>query len=352
MTCLIQATDEGLYCAAGGFHIDPWRPVRRAVITHAHADHARAGHGRYLTSSDGLHVLRLRMGPDAIIDTLPYGKSLRLGDVSVSFHPAGHILGSCQIRLASSREVCVVSGDYRIGSDETCAPFEPIPCDTFISECTFGLPIYRWPSPKEVFTQINHWWSTNLEAGRASIIFAYAMGKAQRILANINSSIGPIYCHGAVERVNAAYRATGVQLPDTVYAGTGQTKRDWATALIVAPPSAMGSPWMRRFGDASTAFASGWMRIRGMRRRRPVDRGFVLSDHADWTGLLSAMANSGASRILLTHGQTAPMIRWLREQGLAADALHTAFVAEPDDAEIDDAVANGEDGEAGGSNPL
>jgi putative mRNA 3-end processing factor len=327
---LIQLTDSGLYCSAGDFYIDPWRPVARAVVTHAHGDHARRGSRAYLAARDGELVLRTRLGDDAIIQAAGYGEPTDIGGVQVSFHPAGHILGSAQVRVEHRGEVWVVSGDYKLGADATCAPFEPVRCHTFITESTFGLPIYRWRPQAEVFDQINRWWRANQLAGKASLLFAYALGKSQRLLAGVDPAIGPIYTHGAVERLNRDYRASGVALPATTYAAPGRGA-DWSQALIVAPPSALGTPWMRRFGAVSTGFASGWMQLRGTRRRKAVDRGFALSDHADWPGLLEAIAATRAERVWVTHGYSAVLARWLSEQGLAASAVATRFEGEPDD---------------------
>lgn len=290
------------------------------------------------------------MDPAAVVDILEYGESLSVNGVRLSLHPAGHILGAAQVRVENRGQVWVVSGDYKVEADDTCRMFEPVRCQTFISECTFGLPVYRWPSQAEVFAQINDWWQANRRAGRASVIFAYALGKAQRILAGIDATIGPIYCHGAVERVNADYRTTGVRLPETRYAGRGNARNDFSGALIVAPPSAMATAWLRKFGESSSAFASGWMLIRGTRRRRSVDRGFVLSDHADWTGLNETVSATGAEQVLLTHGQTAPMTRWLTEQGFQASALTTRFEGEQDesgDAQDHDDAPPGETESAG-----
>ena len=326
---LLTLTDHGLYCAAGDFFIDPWQPVSRAVVTHAHADHARFGSSAYLCASPGAGVLRLRVGAEAIIETQPYDRTTTINGVDVSFHPAGHILGSAQVRVAHGGETWVVSGDYKTDPDPTCAPFEPVACDTFITEATFGLPIYRWPPQTEVFEAIDDWWRANQRTGRASILFAYALGKAQRVLAGVDASIGPLFVHGAVDRLNAAYRDAGVALPDCTYVGDAPDGIGWSQALIVAPPSAQGTPWLRRFGDQSAAFASGWMRVRGRRRRRAVDRGFVLSDHVDWPGLLSAIAATGAERVLVTHGYTATVVRYLREQGLDAYELATPYADEP-----------------------
>jgi putative mRNA 3-end processing factor len=341
---LIVLRPEGLFCPAGGFHIDPWRPVDRAVITHAHADHARGGHAHYLAARAGLQVLRARLG--AInLQVLDYGEAIVINGVRVSLHPAGHVLGSAQVRVEHRGRVWVASGDYKLGSDPTCAAFEPVKCDIFITESTFGLPVYRWAQDAEVFAQINAWWQGNAEFGRASVLFCYAFGKAQRILAGVDAGIGPIFCHGAVEPLNDAYRATGVALPATRRVADVSEKSAYQCALVLAPPSAAGSAWMKRFGDYSDAFASGWMQLRGVRRRRALDRGFVLSDHADWSGLMQAIAATSAQRVIVTHGQVPVMVRWLREKGLDADAFATEFGDEQDDAvtpasSSDDAAAS------------
>ena len=327
---LVTLTDAGLYCAAGDFHIDPWRPVPRAVITHAHADHARPGHASYLAARDGEKVLRVRLGPNATIDTVAYGEGIDMNGVRVSLHPAGHVLGSAQVRIEYRGEVWVVSGDYRVEADVTCTAFEPVRCDAFVTESTFGLPIYRWRPQVQLFAEIDAWWRENQEAGKASVLFAYAFGKAQRLLAGVDASLGPIVCHGAVEPLNAAYRESGVPLPRTLRVSEIEKGFDWSRALVVAPPSAQGTPWLRRFGDYSDAFASGWMLIRGARRRRAVDRGFALSDHADWPGLLSAIEATGAQRIFVTHGQVPVMVRWLAERGYDARAFETRFEGEQD----------------------
>ncbi len=329
---LLSLTDHGLYCAAGDFFVDPWRPAARALITHAHGDHARPGSAAYLCASPGAEVLRVRMGPEATIESLPYGESRSINGVRVSFHPAGHILGSAQIRLEHGGEVWVVSGDYKTDPDPTCEPFASVRCDTFITEATFGLPIYRWPAQAEVFADVNAWWRANQAAGRASILYAYALGKAQRVLAGVDPAIGPIFAHGAVHRLNNAYRAAGVPLPDWTYVAEAE-EADWSRALIIAPTSAQGTPWLRRFGDQSAAFASGWMRVRGQRRRRAVDRGFMLSDHADWPGLLGAIEATGARRVLVTHGYSAVLARHLREQGVEAYELNAPYLGEQPEGE-------------------
>lgn len=330
MPALITPHASGLYCAAGDFYVDPWRPVERAVITHAHADHARGGHTHYLAPSAAAHVLRARLG-DITLDTLDYGEAISIGDVKVSLWPAGHVLGSCQVRIEHRGEVWVVSGDYKLEPDPTCVPFAPVRCHTFITESTFGLPIYRWPSSASVMGAVNAWWAANAAAGRASVVYAYAFGKAQRILAGLDASIGPIVVHGAVESLNRAYRASGIALPDTFSTATLPDKAALARAIVVAPPSAQSSRWLDRFGAARDGFASGWMQLRGARRRRAVDRGFVLSDHADWPALNEAIRATGAERVFVTHGQVHPMVRWLGEQGLDAHALGTEFAGELDE---------------------
>lgn len=328
---LVVARPEGLYCPPGDFYIDPWRPVERSIITHAHGDHARRGNGHYLAATPGEGILRSRLGEDIRLQTLAYGERLEHHGVTLSFHPAGHVLGSAQVRLEYQGEVWVASGDYKVEPDGTCAPFEPVRCHTFISESTFGLPIYRWPSQAEIFAGIDAWWRANAADGKASVLFAYAFGKAQRILHGIDASIGPILVHGAVEPLNEVYRAGGVHLPPTRYAGDiARNDPLLRQALILAPPSAGGSAWMRRFGDYSDAFASGWMLLRGTRRRRGVDRGFALSDHADWPGLLWAIEQTGAERVMVTHGQVNVLVRHLREQGLDARAFQTEYGDEDD----------------------
>ena len=332
---LIIARPEGLYCAAGDFYIDPWRPVDRAVITHGHSDHARPGHAHYLAHTLSAGTLRQRLGADIQLQTLDYGTAIEHHGVRLSLHPAGHVLGSAQVRLEHGGRVWVASGDYKTEADGTCVPFEPVRCDTFITESTFGLPVYRWPTQAVLMDEINAWWRRNADEGRASVLLCYAFGKAQRILSGVDSNIGPIVVHGAVEPLNAVYRAAGVALPPT-HRVTDIDKAALKRALVLAPPSAQGTPWMKRFGaDASDAFASGWMQVRGTRRRRGVDRGFVMSDHADWPGLMAAIAGTGAQSVRVTHGSVPVLVRWLTEQGLDAQAFETEY----GDEEGDDAAS-------------
>jgi putative mRNA 3-end processing factor len=328
VTDLLRTTERGLYCEAGDFFIDPWMPVDKAVITHAHGDHARWGSRTYICSAESGRVLKTRLF-NATIATRHWSEEFTTNGVSVTFYPAGHILGSAQIRVRHKGETWVVSGDYKTEPDPTCSAFEPVRCNVFVTESTFGLPIYRWPAQAETFAEIAAWWKANREAGRASIIFAYALGKAQRILAGLKDiAEGEFYTHGAVERLNRDYRDAGIDLPATTYAASVPKGHDWTGALIVAPPSAGGSTWLRRFGQSSTSFASGWMRVRGARRRRSVDRGFVVSDHVDWPALMSAIDATGAERVLVTHGYREPVVRTLRERGLQADAIASRWEGE------------------------
>ncbi|HEX6645314.1 MAG TPA: ligase-associated DNA damage response exonuclease [Gemmatimonadales bacterium] len=334
---LLRPTDRGLYCEAGDFYVDAWAAVPRTVVTHAHGDHVAWGCGAYLTSGAGAAVLAARLPADAAVTALPYGESVSLGGVRVSLHPAGHILGSSQVRIEHRGEVWVVSGDYKTEADLTCAPFEPVRCGTFVTESTFGLPIYRWRPEAEVMAEINAWWRANADAGRTSLLYGYALGKAQRLIAGLDPAIGPILTHGAVERMTAIYRAEGVALPATSHAGTGNRRDVPKGAIVVAPPSADASAWTRRFAPSSNAFASGWMRVRGARRRRSLDRGFALSDHADWPGLLAAIEATGASTVWVTHGYTSVLTRWLGERGLEARAVATRWEGERDEPEPPDA---------------
>jgi len=331
---LIRLSEQGLYVEAGDFYIDPWQSVKQAVLTHAHADHTYRGSKNYLVSKEGERLFRSRLWNEGNIETLAYGETRAINGVKVSFHPAGHVLGSSQVRVEYKGEVWVASGDYKLTPDPTCTPFEHVKCHTFITEATFGLPIYRWTPPDILFADVSEWWRGNAEKGKASVIFAYSLGKAQRIMKSVDASIGRIFTHGAVERLTEEYRLSGVELPPTQYVGAVENKKDFAGSLVVAPPSAQDTPWLRKFGNHSTAFASGWMRIRGARRRRAVDRGFILSDHADWDELLTAIAATEAEKILVTHGSTEPLVRYLQNQGVDARPLKTRYVGDSPEMEL------------------
>ena len=354
MQDLIVQRPEGLYCPPGDFYIDPWRAVDRAVITHAHADHARTGHGHYLAAAPAEGVLRSRLGQAIALQAVQYGEVVTHNGVTVSLHPAGHVLGSAQVRLQHGGQTWVASGDYKVAPDATCAPFEAVRCDVFITESTFGLPLYRWRPDAEVFAEINAWWAANAAVGRASVLMCYSFGKAQRILSGVDASIAPIVVHSAIQTLNTAYRLAGVNLPNTKLVSDVTDPADFKRALVLCPPSAAvrragpprastaplggseahevasvganySGPWIKRFGDFSDAFASGWMQLRGARRRGSYDKGFVLSDHADWPGLIGAIGATGAKRVIVTHGSIPVMVRYLSEQGLEAGAFQTEY---------------------------
>ncbi|MBW8852448.1 MAG: ligase-associated DNA damage response exonuclease [Xanthomonadales bacterium] len=319
---------EGLYCPAGDFHIDPWRPVPRAVVTHGHGDHARPGSGEYHTSVEGLPILQWRLGEQRFV-AHEAGVPFRLGRTRVSLHPAGHVLGSSQVRIETDDGVWVVSGDYKRQPDPTCAPFEVVPCDTFVTEATFGLPIYRWPDTAEVARDIVAWRDECAAEGVAAVLFCYALGKAQRVLAELAAfTDAPVRVHGAIAAGVGVYRAAGVRMLETRTIDGAERGADFAGQLVLAPPSAAGSPWMRRFRRAQTGFASGWMLLRGNRRRRNVDRGFVVSDHADWPALLRTVAQTGASRVIATHGNTDALVRTLNAGGLRTETFSTDYGGE------------------------
>jgi putative mRNA 3-end processing factor len=329
---LVESAD-GLFCPSGGFHIDPWRPVARALLTHAHGDHARPGSRAYLCTPGTALLVNRRMGEDAIVETLAYGERATIGDVRVSFHPAGHVLGSAQIRIeGADGQVWVVAGDYKRASDPTCAPFEPIPCDTFITESTFGLPIYRWDATASVIAEIAEWWQTNTAERKTSVLFCYTIGKAQRLLAELASIADRrVLVHGMMLGAIEAYREAGVRMLPVESATERPRGTSFAGELVLAPLSARGTPWMRRLGDHSDGFASGLMRVRGVRRQRAFDRGFVLSDHADWPALLQTIVETGSARVLATHGHAEPLARYLAEQGVDSGVIRTAWEGEVED---------------------
>ncbi len=324
---VLEFKEAGIYCPAADAYIDPWRPVPRALITHGHSDHARPGHGTYLATEAAAPVIRHRLG-DIRIETTRYGVEHRMGDATISFHPAGHVPGSAQIRVEVGGEVWVASGDYKTIDDGLSEPFEPVRCHTFITESTFGLPIYDWPAQDLLARDLNAWWAGCVAEGKRAVLGVYALGKAQRIMRLLDPSIGPILTHGAVEATNKVLRGQGLILPDTIHVTDGVDAKSHPNAIVLAPPSALGSAWMKRFGTVSTGFASGWMRLRGVRRRRAADRGFVVSDHADWKGLNWAIAQTGAERVFVTHGYTAQFSKWLSEQGYEAGIVETEFGGE------------------------
>lgn len=330
---LVVSRPQGLYCPAGDFYIDPVRPVERAIVTHGHADHARSGHGQVLASREGERVLRARLGQRLSLQTLAWGESIEHHGVRVSLHPAGHVLGSAQVRLEHAGQVWVVSGDYFVDGrgdrNPTCSPFDPVRCDVFITECTFGLPIYRWAPHVDVLREIQAWWQGNAAESVTSVLLAYSLGKAQRILAALQPSNGPILVQPTIETMNQAYRDSGVALPHTLAWDGSEGPHDLSRALVIAAPGAAVVDALRRQRPCRVAFASGWMRLRARRRQGQLDTGFVLSDHADWPGLQHAILATRAQRVIVTHGHEAALLQWLAEQGLQAEALR-AFAARHD----------------------
>ena len=325
---LIEFTDKGLYVPQADAYIDPWKPVQKAFITHGHSDHSRYGMKHYIATNSAVPVIKQRLGRHNDIKGVQYGETVSVNGVKFSFHPAGHIVGSAQIRVEYKGEVWVASGDYKIEDDGISEPFQSVKCDTYITESTFGLPVFKWQSQAEVMAEINDWWRENAALGRVSILAVYSLGKAQRVINNVDHSIGKIYTHGAVENVNEVIRAQGVHLAETHRVVQGQQFKEHAGSLVLAPPSAIDSSWSKKFKDYSSGIASGWMAFRGTRRRRSADRGFVLSDHADWDGLLSAIGNTGAERVFVTHGYTDIFCKYLSSVGYDAGIVSTEYTGE------------------------
>lgn len=325
---IVVETDKGLYCPSGDFYIDPWYPVQRAIITHAHSDHARRGHQHYLAATAGKAILQQRVGQDGEFQFVNFGEEINHRGVRITLFPSGHMTGAAQVRVQSGNRTTVFTGDYKLQSDPTCEGFVPVRCDTFITESTFGLPVFRWGPTVDAIAQIHEWWRTNQEQGRCSLLLAYSIGKAQRLLASIDATIGPLVAHGAIVRANEAYRECLVHLPEVLDVDSYPSDLPWSRALVLAPPSAYGSPWVRRFGELSVATASGWMQVRGFRRRSNFDRGFVISDHVDWPDLLLAISQSEAENVWVTHGFTRQVARYLNERGINSREIQTRYVGQ------------------------
>jgi len=319
---MLKFTDRGIYCPQADLYIDPWLPVDRAVVTHGHSDHARWGMGRYLCHTHTAPILRLRLGEDITVQAVSYDEPVTENGVRISLHPAGHIIGSAQVRLEYRGEVWVVSGDYKLLPDGVSTPFVPVRCHHFVTESTFGLPVYRFQEPEAVIRDISGWALQNAGEGLNTVLLAYALGKSQILLHYLRTEGQPLLLHGAVANVNAALETAGFRFPGS-RAATGAGSSPVEGAVIVAPPSALGSPWLRRFSPYRIAMCSGWMQLRGARRRRGVDRGFVLSDHGDWEQLNEAVDATGAEHVYVTHGYEAPFAQWLRERkGCRAYEVH------------------------------
>ena len=327
---LLAFTNKGIYCEQANVYLDPWRPVERALISHGHADHSRWGHQKYSTHHNNIPIIKHRLG-NINVTGKAYGESFIVNNVKFSFHPAGHIPGSSQIRVEHKGEVWVFTGDYKLGEDGISTPYETVKCRTFITECTFGLPAFKWRPQTEVFNDINEWWATNKAEGKTSVLFGYTLGKAQRLLRHLDTSIGKIYTHGAVEKMTEVLRPQ-LELPPTELITRDTDKKDIKGNIIIAPPSTHGSVWLRKFAPFVTATASGWMAFRGARRRRAIDKGFVLSDHADWEELLLAIKETGCEKVIATHGYTDIFSRYLKEQGYDARTESTQYEGENLDA--------------------
>ncbi len=327
---LISFTNKGIYCNQGKFYIDPWLPVDYAIITHGHADHARWGSKRYLCQTYTKPILKIRLGADTDVSTLEYGEKALVNGVTVSLHPAGHIIGSAQVRLEYKGEVAVISGDYKTTDDGISTAFEPVKCHTFVTESTFGLPIYRWKSEEEIFAEITDWVKGNQAQEKTSVFMAYSLGKAQRVMKGL-AGVAPMFVHSAVQNLNDAIKTTGIELPETTLLNFETDKKLVAGNIAIAPPALLGTNWLKKIPNAAVAICSGWMQVRGSRRWQAADAGFPVSDHADWDGLLSAVKATEAEKVYVTHGSSAAFSKYLREIGIDSEEIKTEFGKEEDD---------------------
>lgn len=325
-TPLLAFNEKGIYCSRADVYLDPWKPVEKAIISHGHADHARWGHQKYITHSSNVPIIKHRLG-DIEVSGIEWNESFNIRGVKFSLHPAGHIIGSSQIRVEYKGEVWVFTGDYKTEDDGVAIPYEPVKCHTFITECTFGLPAFKWMPQEQVMNDINNWWQQNKEVGNTSVLFGYSLGKAQRLLKHLDTSIGKIYTHGAIENMTEVLRHQS-DFPETTLITRETKKEEIKGNIVLAPPSAHGSVWIRKMVPFVTASASGWMTFRGARRRRAIDKGFVLSDHCDWQGLLESIKETGCEKVICTHGYTDIFSRFLREQGYDARTEETQYEGE------------------------
>ena len=332
---LIEFSDKGLYCKQGNFYIDPWKPVDRAVITHAHSDHARPGSKYYLCHHLTKPLLQLRLG-DHLFESVDWNESVFMNGVKVSLHPAGHIIGSAQIRVEYNGEVCVASGDYKTENDGISGAFEPVKCNTFITECTFGLPIYKWKKQPDIFSDIQNWVTQNKADKKTSVLIAYSLGKAQRVLMPLSEMGLPVYVHGAVWNVHQILVNSGWNLPHVQRVQPDTLKADMAGTIVIAPPSADGTPWIKKFHPYSVGICSGWLQVRGNARRKNTDAGFALSDHADWDGLLQAVHATGAQKVYATHGFQSAFSRYLNEHGIEAGEVKTEYGDDEEEGKVTD----------------
>jgi putative mRNA 3-end processing factor len=329
---LLAFNQNGIYCAVADVYLDPWRKVDKAIISHGHADHSRRGNKKYITHHRNIPIMKHRLG-EIDVEGKAYGELFIINNVKFSFHPAGHVIGSSQIRVEHKGEVWVFTGDYKDEADGVSTPYEPVKCHTFITECTFGLPAFKWKPQAEVMSDINQWWAENKAEGRTSVLFGYSLGKAQRLLKHLNPEIGKIYTHGAIENMTDVLREM-VHFPETTRVTRETTKKELNGNLVLAPPSAHGGTWIRKMVPYVTASASGWMTFRGARRRRAIDKGFVMSDHCDWDGLLNSIEATGCEKVICTHGYTDIFSKYLREIGYDARTEATQYDGETDDSDL------------------
>lgn len=325
-TPLLAFNDKGIYCQQADVYLDPWRPVNNAIITHGHADHARWGHNHYITHHTNVPIIKHRLGNISVTGK-NWGETFAINGVVFSLHPAGHIIGSAQVRVEYKGEIWVFTGDYKTEDDGISVAFEPIRCHTFITECTFGLPAFKWLPQPEVMAEVNTWWAANKANGQTSVLFGYTLGKAQRLLKHLDPDIGQIFTHGAVENMTEIIRPL-VKMPPTTRITPETKKEALSGSIVLAPPSAHGTTWLRKMAPFVTGTASGWMAFRGARARRAIDRGFVLSDHCDWQGLLESVRATGARKVISTHGYSDIFSRYLRELGYDARTANTQYEGE------------------------
>nr|WP_199081801.1 ligase-associated DNA damage response exonuclease [Pedobacter sp. ASV19] len=330
---LIQFTSKGIYCRQGDFYIDPWKPVKLAVTTHGHADHVKWGNQAYLCHELTKSILLQRLGADLKIQTLPYRQQIDINGVKLSFFPAGHVIGSAQVRLEYKGEICVVSGDYKVEYDGISTAFEPVKCHTFVSESTFGLPIYKWQPQQIIFDQIKDWVAANRDENKTSVLAAYSLGKAQRLIKGL-AGYGEIYVHQSIANLNDGFIDAGINLPDTLRITPETKKEDLQRGIVIVPPALTEGRWIKSLIHAATGICSGWMQVRAGRRWRSADAGFALSDHADWPGLLSAIKATTAEKVFVTHGYSATFSKYLNEIGIAAEEVKTQYGEEEEKEEV------------------
>lgn len=323
---LLEFTSKGIYCAQANVYLDPWRGVEKAIISHGHSDHARWGSKHYITHQMNVPIMQHRLGKISV-NGKKYGETFTINGVQFSLHPAGHVPGSSQIRVAYKGEVWVFTGDYKMQVDHISTPFEVVPCHTFITECTFGLPVFQWEEPQTIHNQINQWWAQNRDEKKTSLLMGYSLGKIQRLLKHLDPAIGKIYTHSATEKMTEVLRQF-VDFPPTELITKDTLKKEVEGHLVLAPPAVLGSALAKKLGVLSTAYASGWMALRGARRRRAVDKAFIISDHADWPGLLSAIKATGCENVITTHGYTDLFAQYLRGQGWNARTEKTQYEGE------------------------